>query len=85
MLDEWTTNVRHMYHRVILQHEQEPIVYSDADGPNHFTEQRFLKLLQLRQNALQEARNQWADYILVCSLFFIFTSVLERPMNVHTH
>ena len=68
MLSAWTTNVRHMYHRVILLHEKEPIVYSDANGPNHFTEQRFLKLMQLRQNALQEARNQWADYILVsCS------------------
>lgn len=54
-----------MYHRIIMKHEAEPITYSDASGPNDYSEQRYLKLFQLRQNAIEEARVQWADYLLV--------------------
>jgi len=61
-----------MYHRVQVLHEEEPVVYSDAKGPNHFTDERYLRLLQLRQNALREARNQWADYLMVSLYFSIF-------------
>ena len=65
MLSRWSTNVRHLYHRVVLKHEEEPYEYDDASGPNTWSQKRHRKVLELRNNALKEARQQWADYILV--------------------
>ncbi|XP_057289831.1 procollagen galactosyltransferase 1-A-like [Hydractinia symbiolongicarpus] len=65
VLSAWTQNVKHLYHRIILKHEEQPHVYEDARGPNQWTMSRYVNLLKLRQNVLDEARNQWADYLLV--------------------
>ena len=68
----WAENVRHLYHNVELQHEEEPKTYAESTGPNHWTISRYIKLLQLRQKALERARSQWADYIYV-SYYSLFT------------
>lgn len=72
VLQKWKENMQRYYHRIILKHEAEPILYKDSISPNQWTEERYLKVLQLRQNALQEARNQWADYILVSIFLYFF-------------
>lgn len=58
--------MKHVYHRITVKHEEYPKFYSDETGPNDWPLSRYMKLLQLRQNALEEARAQWADYLLVC-------------------
>lgn len=65
MLLRWYQIVRKQYHRVLLNHVEEPFEYDDASGPNAWTHKRYRKILELRQNALNEARKQWADYVLV--------------------
>ncbi|XP_066919422.1 procollagen galactosyltransferase 2-like [Clytia hemisphaerica] len=80
LLSTWSTNVRHLYHKIQVSHKAEPLVYSDAQNSNHFTEQRYLMLLQLRQNAIQEARSQWADYV-----FFIDTDNFLTDPEILQH
>lgn len=63
-----------MYHKVILNHQQEPTTYEGAKGPNQWTTDRYQNLLRLKQNALVEARRQWADYIFVS-----FVLLLTQP------
>lgn len=53
------------YRKVILNHQQDPVAYKDAEGPNQWTENRYRNLLRLKQNALMEARKQRVDYIFV--------------------
>ena len=65
MLLTWYQVVRNQYHQILLNHVEEPFEYDDASGTNAWTHKRYRKILELRQNALNEARKQWADYILV--------------------
>jgi len=64
VLFTWSENVKILYHSIKLLHESEPFEYADTVGPNVWSENRYLKVLKLRQNALEEARKQWANYIL---------------------
>eukprot|EP00111_Clytia_hemisphaerica_P009761 TCONS_00028618-protein len=63
VLKTWKENVEKGYHNIILRHEAQPKNYSNAKGPNQWTSERYHNLLKLKQNALDEARKQWADYI----------------------
>lgn len=63
LLKTWKENVESKYHKVVLKHEYEPKSYKNAKGPNHWTSERYNNLLRLKQNALEEARKQWADFV----------------------
>ena len=39
--------------------------YRDEKGPWDWSKQRFENVISLRQQALQTARERWADYLLV--------------------
>lgn len=64
VLFTWSENVKILYHSIKLLHESEPFEYADTIGPNVWSENRYLKVLKLRQNALEEAKKLWANYIL---------------------
>lgn len=66
MLQEWSQNVKHLYHRVLINVSDAPSHYDNAKGPGEWTETRYRQMMYLRQRALDSARKQWADYIFVC-------------------
>nr|XP_054770251.1 procollagen galactosyltransferase 2-like [Lytechinus pictus] len=62
MLKEWIQKVSHLYHTVDYAFEENPKVYALEKGPHDWPAARFNHLISLRDDALQEARNVWADY-----------------------
>lgn len=73
ILQEWSKNVKHLYHRVLLNVSDTPGHYNDSSGPGEWSEDRYRNMMYLRQRALDSARKQWADYLFVGlqSLFLI--------------
>ena len=67
ILHEWTQNVKHLYHRVLINTSNTPSQYDDAVGPGQWSETRYRQMMYLRQRALDSARKQWADYLFVCN------------------
>lgn len=65
MLREWIQRVAHYYHTVDYAFEERPQVYALEKGPHDWPSARFNHLIDLRDQALQEARNVWADYFYV--------------------
>ncbi|XP_028394615.1 procollagen galactosyltransferase 1-like [Dendronephthya gigantea] len=71
ILQTWVQNVRDLYHGIDIDTTNIEEKYSDAEGVNHWSEMRFKHLIKLRQEALDEARRHWADYIffLDCDIY----------------
>lgn len=42
-----------------------PRWYPDEEGPKHWSPSRYEHVMKLRQAALESARANWADYLLV--------------------
>lgn len=51
--------------------------YPDEEGPKHWSKERYQFLMELKQEALTFARNWGADYILVRSPGWKWTSLLD--------
>lgn len=45
-----------------------PARLGDETGPTHWTSLRFNHVIQLREEALETARQLWADYVWVCAV-----------------
>ena len=63
ILSEWTRNVAGDYAAVSFEESKEWL-YPTSD-PFSMPDERYLRLTQLRQQALEEARNSSSDYLLV--------------------
>ena len=66
MLSEWAEKARPHYSSVELGHE-EAWLYPTRD-PMTKSDERYLRVSQLRQEGLDEARESGADYLLVSAL-----------------
>lgn len=66
ILQEWSQNVKQLYHRVLINVSDTPSHYENSVGPGEWTETRYRHMMYLRQRALDSARKQWADYLFVC-------------------
>lgn len=64
-LKEWMKHAKLMYRNVKLYSNSSEEVYVDSNGPNEWSISRYEHVAQLRQNALDEARAQGTDYLLV--------------------
>ncbi|BHF69093.1 hypothetical protein SprV_0301213400 [Sparganum proliferum] len=60
IIEEWLRQVRHLYHSVDLELQDE----EDAETEPNWTEQHYRQLIRLRQKALDRARSVWADFFL---------------------
>lgn len=58
-----------MYKNVIFNSNSNERRYTDAESPNEWTVSRYKHMARLRQNALDEARTQGTDYLLVRGKF----------------
>jgi len=83
ILQEWSQNVKHLYHRVLLNVSNTPSHYDDAGGPGVWSESRYRHMMYLRQRALDSARKQWADYIFFvdCDNFLVNPNTLRLLME----
>ena len=64
MLEEWIGNVKHFYHKVDFRNTSEYNV-DDASTPYEWTNMHYSNVVVLRQEALDKAREVWADYLMV--------------------
>ncbi|XP_020904359.1 procollagen galactosyltransferase 1-like [Exaiptasia diaphana] len=69
ILREWVTNVKPLYHRVLINVTASPKSYIDASHASEWTDARYYQVALLRQKALDSARKQWADYLFVSQYF----------------
>ena len=72
MLKEWAKKVKPLYHRVLINVTEQPESYDGAEGPLHWTDERYGHIMELRQKALDAARKQWADFLFVSSIYSAF-------------
>lgn len=66
ILNIWIDSVKDKYHKI--DYDESEVVegkFEDEKGPAHWSPQRFSHVIGLREEALNYARNIWADYILV--------------------
>ena len=73
ILLEWATAVQSLYHNVSIDEDTEWL-YSNRH-PFEWHEERFIRICNLRQHALTDARTSGADYILVTH------HLTTRPIN----
>lgn len=68
-LKEWIKHANLMYRKIKIVANSSEKVYSDASGPNEWSPARYKRLAVLRQLALEYAREQGVDYLMVFILF----------------
>ena len=66
-----------MYRKIKFIANSSDKVYSDASGPNEWSPARYKRVAVLRQLALDYAREQGVDYLMVFILFFFSKSVKQ--------
>ncbi|XP_062515795.1 procollagen galactosyltransferase 1-like isoform X2 [Corticium candelabrum] len=77
MLHEWVMNVEVLYHSVSLI-DTNDVVYNSE--PLVWNDERYLHIMNLRERSLNEARRQWADFILFvdCDNFLVNPRTLRN-------
>lgn len=75
ILTEWTEFYKDIYHNIDIEIDTNTQEYEDAEGPLHWSEERFDRVISLREEALQTARKVWADYLFMLDADVI----LENP------
>ncbi|ESO96194.1 hypothetical protein LOTGIDRAFT_231876 [Lottia gigantea] len=65
ILEEWLAGVQHQYHNVDVIINSKRKGYSDERSTNDWTKKRFKHVIKLRQQALEMARQKWADYFMM--------------------
>ena len=65
ILNEWASNARSLYSAVNVTAETLDPSYSPQGGLFEWTDERYVHMTVLRQEALDYARGMWADYIFV--------------------
>jgi len=68
ILNKWLKTSGAVYHSVNVKIDNDSTKYDDESGPAHWPHSRFQHIVQLRESALQTARDSWADYIWVNNL-----------------
>ncbi|XP_062865467.1 procollagen galactosyltransferase 1-like [Trichomycterus rosablanca] len=74
ILREWLVDVQNLYHYVEWRPKEKPSAYKDEQGPKHWTDLRYEHVMKLRQEALETARQIWADYFLVVDCDNVLTN-----------
>lgn len=65
ILNTWLSHVGDLYHKVNFTHEDDEKTFPDEKGPADWSELRMSHMINLREAALDRARNEWADYLWV--------------------
>lgn len=76
---EWALHVQHLYHRIDFNFSIEPFGYEGEKGPYDWPDARFNHLIDLREQALLQARLDWADYLFAVDV----DNFLQNPDVLH--
>ncbi|XP_050432465.1 glycosyltransferase 25 family member [Adelges cooleyi] len=73
VLNEWISTSGTAYHSIDIKINKESSQYDEEIGPAHWPNSRFQHIIELKETAINSARNFWADYIwfLDCDVFMI--------------
>nr|XP_060613147.1 probable inactive glycosyltransferase 25 family member 3 [Anolis sagrei ordinatus] len=74
ILREWLTAMESHYRYIEWKAVEEPSSYANETGPKHWTKERFEHVMRLKQEALDFARDERADYILFTDTDSILTN-----------
>lgn len=58
------SKVRDLYHQIDFKNTSHYVI-TDASTPYEWSEQHYKNVVSLRQEALDKAREVWADYLMV--------------------
>ncbi len=58
----WLNSRSHLYHSVNFRHSAAPTNYNDETNAADWSKERYQNLIRLKQEALKEAAQSWADY-----------------------
>ena len=66
IIETWISNVTNLYHSVNLTTDDgNHFKFDDDKGPTSWSLKRFKHLIELKEKALNVARENWADFIFV--------------------
>ncbi|CAL7944133.1 unnamed protein product [Xylocopa violacea] len=65
ILSTWLKSQDNKYHVVQINFHEESNGFADEIGITHWSTERFLHVINLREEALNTARNVWADFVLM--------------------
>ncbi|KAJ6654623.1 hypothetical protein lerEdw1_006776 [Lerista edwardsae] len=74
MLHEWLTAMEGRYRDIAWRSADTPSSFPDELGPKHWSDQRFEHVMRLKQEALDFARAEWANYVLFTDTDSILTN-----------
>ncbi|KAM8933898.1 inactive glycosyltransferase 25 family member 3 [Pelodytes ibericus] len=80
VLQEWLQGVRTLYHSVEYTAQETPRWYPEETGPKQWPKERYEKVMKLRQEALNYALKNKADYILYTDGDNILTNEQTLPL-----
>ena len=64
VVEEWINNVKHLYHKVDYNNTSVYVI-NDTSAPYEWSNLHYSNVVLLRQQALDKAREVWADYLMV--------------------
>lgn len=65
ILETWLDGARDLYHSIHYQFDDSEKLRSDESNMTHWSEDRFLDLIRMKESALEHGRKSWADYVFV--------------------
>lgn len=70
VIEEWINNVKQFYHKIDYKNTSQYNI-TDASTPYEWSNLHYSNVILLRQEALDKAREVWADYLMVrCEIMY---------------
>jgi glycosyltransferase involved in cell wall biosynthesis len=82
ILETWLAKVRSSYHSIHYQHDNESEKMRKSETNfTHWTHERFLDIIRMKEEALEEARKSWADFVFVSRNLIKFEILSQHMLN----
>lgn len=65
ILEIWLSRTRSLYHSVHYQYDESEKMRKGESNLTHWPEERFLDVIRMKEEALDNARKSWADFAFV--------------------
>lgn len=69
----WLYKWSNFYHGVNIEYEDEKTRRESEQSQTHWSDERYLDVIRLKEEGLNHARKAWADYVFVCYLCYFNT------------
>jgi hypothetical protein len=65
ILEVWLSRAKNLYHSVHYQYDESEKMREGESNLTHWPEERFLDVIRMKEEALDHARNSWAEFVFV--------------------